>query len=81
MPTHVSIQPEPLLDPRGAFRRKAAGLAARPSSLIVIVCGGPGTFSMVAVPWGLSQAVSRPVQFRDGTPLLTLKGRSAIRRG
>src|SRR5262245_49238007 len=33
MPTHVSIQAEPMLDPRGALRRKPVSLASRPVSL------------------------------------------------
>src|SRR5262245_58668148 len=33
MPTHVSMQPEAIVDPRGEFRRKPVSLAARPTSV------------------------------------------------
>lgn len=48
-----------------------------PDDVIVVVCGGKGTHAMVGVPWGLAQAVSRPVTAKDGTPLRSLKGRPA----
>lgn len=41
--------------------------------VIVIVCGGMGRHSMVAVPWGLAGAASRPVTFKDGTPRRSLE--------
>ncbi len=44
-----------------------------PEDVILVVCGARGTQSMVAVPWGLSRAVSRPVVFRDGEPIRTLR--------
>jgi hypothetical protein len=40
-----------------------------PDDVILIVCGAEGTQAMVAVPWGLSKAVSRPVTCKNGTPL------------
>ncbi|MBI3968500.1 MAG: hypothetical protein HY329_22930 [Chloroflexi bacterium] len=33
-----------------------------PSEIVVVVAGGPAPQSMVALPWGLSRAVSRPVR-------------------
>jgi hypothetical protein len=45
-----------------------------PDDAIVVVCGGRGTHAMVGVPWGLAQAVSRPVVQKDGSPLRTLRG-------
>jgi hypothetical protein len=50
-----------------------------PDDVIVIVCGATGPHAMVAVPWGLAQAVSRPVTLKDGSPLKTLKGRFPTR--
>ena len=44
-----------------------------PEDVLLVVCGARGTQAMVAVPWGLSRAVSRPVVFRDGAPIRTLK--------
>jgi hypothetical protein len=49
-----------------------------PDDAIIVVCGGAGTFAMVGIPWGLSRAVSRPVQLEDGSTLRTLKGRIGI---
>ena len=46
-----------------------------PDDAIVVVCGGKGGHAMVGVPWGLAQAVSRPVTRKDGSPLRTLKER------
>jgi len=40
-----------------------------PDDVIVVVCGGEGPHAMVAVPWGLAAAVSRPVTLNDGRPL------------
>ena len=40
-----------------------------PDDVILVVCGGDGGHAMVGVPWGLAQAVSRPVVFKDGTPV------------
>lgn len=37
--------------------------------VILVVCGGDGTMSMVGVPWGLAKAVSRPVVRKDGVPI------------
>jgi hypothetical protein len=50
-----------------------------PDDVIVLVCGRRGPHAMVAVPWGLSSAVSRPVSDRDGSPILTLAGRGRAR--
>jgi len=46
-----------------------------PDDVFVLVGGRRGPHSMVAIPWGLSSAVSRAVTTRDGAPILTLKGR------
>ncbi|RPI46998.1 MAG: hypothetical protein EHM59_05865 [Betaproteobacteria bacterium] len=46
-----------------------------PDDVILVVCGAKGTQAMVAVPWGLSRAVSRPVVFKDGSPIRTVKPR------
>ncbi|MEK7874203.1 MAG: hypothetical protein AAB502_10150 [Chloroflexota bacterium] len=50
-----------------------------PDDVIVVVCGGRGPQSMVAVPWGLASAVSRPVTRKDGTPLRSLKQQARFR--
>lgn len=44
-----------------------------PEDVIVVVCGGRGPHSMVAVPWGMGSAVSRPVTRKDGTPLRSVR--------
>lgn len=44
-----------------------------PDDVILVVCGGAGGHAMVGVPWGLAQAVSRPVTRKDGSPLRSLK--------
>jgi hypothetical protein len=46
-----------------------------PDDVILVVCGGGEGHAMVGVPWGLAQAVTRPVTLKDGTPLKTLKNR------
>ena len=43
-----------------------------PEDVILVVCGAEGTQAMVAVPWGLSRAVSRPVRLKNGSPLRAL---------
>jgi hypothetical protein len=45
-----------------------------PEDVIVVVCGRRGPHAMVAIPWGLSSAINRPVSRKDGTPILTLMG-------
>ena len=45
-----------------------------PDELYVVVCGGRSSQGAVALPWGLSSAVNRPVVLKDGSPLKTLKG-------
>ena len=47
-----------------------------PDDVIVLVCGRGGPHAMVAIPWGLSSAISRPVSWKDGSPILTLKNQS-----
>lgn len=44
-----------------------------PEDVIIVVCGGQGPQSMVAVPWGLAHVESRPVVLKDGTPVRSLK--------
>jgi hypothetical protein len=44
-----------------------------PDDVIVVVCGRGGPHAMVAIPWGLSSAISRPVSWKDGSPILPRK--------
>ena len=47
-----------------------------PDDVLVLVCGGGGEsgggFAMVALPWGLGKAVTRPVADAGGRPILTV---------
>jgi hypothetical protein len=43
-----------------------------PEDVLVVVAGGDGPQSMVAIPWGYARAVTRPVTFRDGRPIRSL---------
>lgn len=40
-----------------------------PEECLIVVAGGPGTQSMVSLPWGFCKAVTKPVLGRDGAPL------------
>lgn len=39
---------------------------ASPDEVLVVVCGGRGVHSAVALPWGMSHAVTRPITRADG---------------
>jgi hypothetical protein len=51
-----------------------------PDDVIVLVCGRGGPHAMVAIPWGLSSAINRPVSWKDGSPILTFKGRAGVQK-
>ncbi len=44
-----------------------------PDDVIVVVCGSGGPHSMVAIPWGLSKAINRPVTLKSGAPILVAR--------
>ena len=41
-----------------------------PDDVIVVVAGRRGPHAMVAIPWGLSAAITRPVTRKNGAPIL-----------
>ncbi|MBI2907133.1 MAG: hypothetical protein HYX92_05695 [Chloroflexi bacterium] len=73
--------PRELLEGRGiVFARPAWMTAAAelpvvrgPWEVLVFVVGGTGLHSSVGIPWAFSQAVTRPVAFKDGRPVKSVQ--------
>ncbi|MFH1487090.1 MAG: hypothetical protein ABIH46_13545 [Chloroflexota bacterium] len=51
-----------------------------PHEILVFVAGGAGLHSVVGVPWGFAGAVTRPVTFKDGRPVQSVKQFTTNRR-
>lgn len=45
-----------------------------PEEILVFVAGGAGLHSMVGVPWGFAQAVTKAVTFEDGRQVKSVRG-------
>jgi hypothetical protein len=67
---------------RPAWTRSAERIpvVSSPDEVLVIVAGGDGPQSMVAIPWGYARAVTRPVAFRDGRPIRSVGELARLRR-
>lgn len=59
--------------PKWFYGLERVPIVAAPEEIIVVVAGGPGPHSMVAIPWGYARAVTKPVAFRDGRPVRSVQ--------